>query len=306
MHLPLEKQYISQRPVLEGKGVVLTPPTATTTPKLTAAAKGKQPAKAKSLSDPSGVARTETQQLKIVLRRSRQQTHISQPGGSGTDEGTGSKLGVLDVPTDESEEELSWNFSDDKGADDQEKVGDDDKGDEGNDSEEGEEDDDDDDDKDKNGDERDDDDQEVAKHDDKDDTEESKDIDEECKSDEEDDNEETRDEESFDPIPQTPESSEDEGDGEEDRGLRINEEERLNKEEEAEELYRDVNINQGRGIQATLDVEDSYVTLTPVHPDGQQESSSVSSHFVTNMLNLPSDAGMESIFATASSPVAPL
>nr|GFB75267.1 hypothetical protein [Tanacetum cinerariifolium] len=56
----------------------------------------------------------------------------------------------------------------------------------------------------------------------------------------------------------------------------------------------------------TTDVEDSHVTLTPVHPDGQQESSSVSSHFLTSMLNPPSDAGMESIFVTASSPVAPL
>nr|GFA50668.1 hypothetical protein [Tanacetum cinerariifolium] len=37
-----------------------------------------------------------------------------------------------------------------------------------------------------------------------------------------------------------------------------------------------------------------------------QESSSVSSHFVTSMLNPPSDAGMKSIFTTASSSVAPL
>nr|GEY69566.1 hypothetical protein [Tanacetum cinerariifolium] len=95
-------------------------------------------------------------------------------------------------------------------------------------------------------------------------------------------------------------------DGEEDQGVRISEEERLNKEEEAEELYRDVNINQGKRIQATLDVEDSHVTLTPIYPDGQQESSSVSSHFVTSMLNPPSDVGMESIFSTASSLVAPL
>nr|GFD47317.1 hypothetical protein [Tanacetum cinerariifolium] len=29
-------------------------------------------------------------------------------------EGTGSKLGVLDVPSDDSEEELSWNSSDDE------------------------------------------------------------------------------------------------------------------------------------------------------------------------------------------------
>nr|GEY01171.1 hypothetical protein [Tanacetum cinerariifolium] len=58
---------------------------------------------------------------------------------------------------------------------------------------------------------------EVAKHDDKDDSEESGDVDEEGESDEEDDNEETKDEESFDPIPQTPKSSKDEGDGEEDQ-----------------------------------------------------------------------------------------
>nr|GFC63544.1 hypothetical protein [Tanacetum cinerariifolium] len=47
------------------------------------------------------------EQLKIVLRRSRQETHISQQHGSGTDEGTGSRPGVPDVPSDDSEEELS-------------------------------------------------------------------------------------------------------------------------------------------------------------------------------------------------------
>nr|GFD12580.1 hypothetical protein [Tanacetum cinerariifolium] len=34
-------------------------------------------------------------------------THISQASSSGEDEGTGSIPGVPDVPTDESEEELS-------------------------------------------------------------------------------------------------------------------------------------------------------------------------------------------------------
>nr|GFA57119.1 hypothetical protein [Tanacetum cinerariifolium] len=119
-----------------GSDTSITPPTATTTPKtivavtpkLTVAAKGKHPAKAKSLSDPSEVARTKAQQLKIVLKRSRQQTHISQPGGSGTDEGTSSKPRVLDVPTN------------DEGADDQVKDKDDDEGDEGDESDEGEED----------------------------------------------------------------------------------------------------------------------------------------------------------------------
>nr|GFB30868.1 hypothetical protein [Tanacetum cinerariifolium] len=62
-------------------------------------------------------------------------------------------------------------------------------------------------------------------------------------------------------------------------------------------------INQGRGLQLSQDIKDSHVTLTLVHPDGQQESLSVSSQFVTSMLNPTSDAGMESIFATASSPM---
>nr|GFA32391.1 hypothetical protein [Tanacetum cinerariifolium] len=41
-------------------------------------------------------------------------------GGSGTDEGTGSKQGVPDVPSDDSKEELSWNSSDDEETDAQE------------------------------------------------------------------------------------------------------------------------------------------------------------------------------------------
>nr|GEX95236.1 putative ribonuclease H-like domain-containing protein [Tanacetum cinerariifolium] len=120
------------------------------------------------------------------------------------------------------------------------------------------------------------------------------------------DGDETREEESFDHIPRTPKDSEDDGNGEEDQGLRISKEERLTKEEDADELYRDVDINQGRGLPLSQDIEDSHVTLTPVNPDGQQESSSVLSQFMTSMLNPTSDVGMKSIFATDSSPVAPL
>nr|GFB92612.1 hypothetical protein [Tanacetum cinerariifolium] len=58
--------------------------------------------------------------------------------------------------------------------------------------------------------------------------------------------------------------------------------------------------NQGRGLQASLEVKDSHVTLTPVNPDGQQQSSSVSSQFVTSLLNSTLDVGMESIFKTTS------
>nr|GFD55766.1 hypothetical protein [Tanacetum cinerariifolium] len=57
---------------------------------------------------------TEVEQLKIVLKQSRQETHISQQRSSGTDEGTDSKPGVSNVPFDDSEEELSWNSFDDE------------------------------------------------------------------------------------------------------------------------------------------------------------------------------------------------
>ncbi|GJS76455.1 hypothetical protein Tco_0726336 [Tanacetum coccineum] len=40
------------------------------------------------------------------------------------------------------------------------------------------------------------------------------------------------------------------------------------------------------------DVEDTHVTLTPVNPDGQQQSSSVSSGFVSNMLNPNQDTAI--------------
>nr|GEW21795.1 uncharacterized mitochondrial protein AtMg00810-like [Tanacetum cinerariifolium] len=234
-----------------GSDTSITPQTVVVTPKLTAAAKGKQPAKA---------------------TKAKSLSALSESGGSGTDEGTGSKPGVSDVPTDESEEELSWNSSDDEGEED--------------------------------ADERDDDDeetQEVATYDEQDDAERSGDDNEEGESDEDDDDEETRDEESFDPIPHTPESSEDEGDGEEDQGLNVDEEEHV-KEEEEDKLYRDVNINQGRGLQATLEVEDSHVTPTPVNHDGQQESSSVSSQFVTSMLNPTSDADKQTRLLKPSLP----
>nr|GFC85715.1 hypothetical protein [Tanacetum cinerariifolium] len=97
-----------------------TPPTPTPTttvvsaPRLSATAKGKQPARATTPTELTDMERTEAEQLKIILKRSRQETQISQQRGSGTDEGTGSRPGVPDVPSDDSEEELSWNSFDDE------------------------------------------------------------------------------------------------------------------------------------------------------------------------------------------------
>nr|GEX38098.1 hypothetical protein [Tanacetum cinerariifolium] len=111
-------------------------------------------------------------------------THISQASGSGTDEGTGSIPGVPDAPTDESEEEISWNSTNDEGADNEGKDGDDDEEDEGDDGEERDGDDDDED--------------EVVREDEKDDEEEG--GDDEQGYDKKEYDEETRDEKSFDPI----------------------------------------------------------------------------------------------------------
>nr|GFD06055.1 hypothetical protein [Tanacetum cinerariifolium] len=95
--------------------------------------------------------------------------------------------------------------------------------------------------------------------------------------------EEKRDEKSFDPILKTPENTNDEGNGEENLGTNVGREE--GHDEKEDELYRDVNINLGRGIQTSQEFEDLHVTLTLVNPDGQQQSSSVSSQFVTRAVS---------------------
>nr|GEX11662.1 hypothetical protein [Tanacetum cinerariifolium] len=59
--------------------------------------------------------------------------------------------------------------------------------------------------------------------------------------------EEPRDEESFNPISKTPKDTDDKGNGEEDLDLNVGREEGHDEEEEEDELYKDVNINQGRG-----------------------------------------------------------
>nr|GEZ95750.1 hypothetical protein [Tanacetum cinerariifolium] len=211
---------------------------------------------AESLSALSKVAITEPQQLKLATKRSLQQTHICQASGSGADEEIGSIPGVLDVPTDESKEEISWNSTDEEG---------DDKGDDGDDDEEGN----DDDDGAQDDDAQDDDDQEDEVND-EDNQEEGND--DEQASNEEDFihpslsthvKEETRDEESFDPIPKTHENTNDEGNGEENLGMNVGREEGQDEENEEDELYRDVNINLGRGIKSIFETTSQMDVQTP-------------------------------------------
>ncbi|GKD82063.1 hypothetical protein Tco_1348902 [Tanacetum coccineum] len=128
--------------------------------------------------------------------------------------------------------------------------------------------------------------------------------------------EEVNEEDSFDPRVQTPshvESTDDEDDDEEVQGVNIEgeemDEEANNEEDEGNELYRDLNVNlEGRDVEMTDDqptnvqttqvTEDTHVIITPVIPEGQQQSSSVSSGFVSNMLNPRPDTGIDSIFNT--------
>nr|GFA18211.1 hypothetical protein [Tanacetum cinerariifolium] len=77
--------------------------------------------------------------------------------------------------------------------------------------------------------------------------------------------------ENFDPVPRTPEDSEDDGNCEEDQGLRISEEERLNEEEEADELYQDDIYTKHRHSatcgRSSLGVESYQKRLNLTKPD---------------------------------------
>ncbi|GJU19931.1 hypothetical protein Tco_1153273, partial [Tanacetum coccineum] len=118
----------------------------------------------------------------------------------------------------------------------------------------------------------------------------------------------------FDPIVHTPShvsSSDDEDSDNEVEGVDVegekSDDDATYVEDQGNEAGRDTNANlEGRDdvqadvvlpqVQVTQEIEDTHVTLTPVNPDGQQQSSSVSSGFVSNMLNPNQDTGVDAIF----------
>ncbi|GKA90095.1 hypothetical protein Tco_0811907 [Tanacetum coccineum] len=84
-------------------------------------------------------------------------------------------------------------------------------------------------------------------------------------------------------------------------------EEETNEEAEVDALYRDVNVNlEGKDIemtdaprtiiQTTQVKEDTHVIITPVYLEGQQQSSSMSYGFFSNMLNPSPDTGIDPLF----------
>nr|GEY48179.1 hypothetical protein [Tanacetum cinerariifolium] len=234
------KTKASMRKTQSSFDTTMPPPTAAGI-RFSTSAKGKQPAKsskAKGLSVLSEVAMTEAEQIKLAIKRSLQQTHISQASGSGADEGTGIIPGVPDVSTDESDEEISWKSSeeeDDDDVDDQSEADDDDDQDSDNDGDDFVH-------------------PKLSTHD-----------------------EEAKDEENFDPIIQTSshvEDSDDESNDDESHGMNVGGDEGSDAEEYRDV---NINLK-GRDVQmtdvhTTQILEDTHVTLTPVNPDGQQKSS---------------------------------
>nr|GEZ33307.1 hypothetical protein [Tanacetum cinerariifolium] len=92
-------------------------------------------------------------------------------------------------------------------------------------------------------------------------------------------------------------------------------EERHVEEEEEDEHYRDININQGRGLQASLEVEDSHVTLTLVKLDGMESifgtTSQLDVQTPTSVASLPMSAPtmtpstIATITTTSQAPILP-
>nr|GEU36247.1 hypothetical protein [Tanacetum cinerariifolium] len=108
-----------------------------------------------------------------------------------------------------------------------------------------------------------------------DDQDNDNDQDDDDDQEDDDQDEETKDEESFDLIAKTPENLDDECNDDASLDLNVESEEGRDAEDDKDELYRDVNIN--------LEGKDS---------------SSVSSQFVTSMLNPSPDVGIDSLFKT--------
>nr|GEU55222.1 hypothetical protein [Tanacetum cinerariifolium] len=224
---------------------------------------GKKKLPAHGLETLSEIALSEAEQMKITTKRSMTQFHVSHASDSGAHEGTSFKPGVLDAPKyGSNDEKISWKSSDED--DDNEDTADD------------------------NADDEDDDEKRNEK------------LDEE--------------EEGSDLRVQTPshfESTDDvtQGDNVEEEKL---DEVKINKEKEVNELYNDVNINlKGRdtemtdallsNVKATQVTKDTHVIMTVVTLEVQQQSSSVSSSFISNMLNPNPDAVFTPIITPSTS-----
>ncbi|GKC71307.1 hypothetical protein Tco_1117190 [Tanacetum coccineum] len=217
---------------------------------------------AQGLETLSEIALTKAEQMTIVTKRSKTQFQSFHASGSGADERTGVSPGVPDVPTYGSEDEqISWKSSDEDDDDEVSKSKDDDD-DADNEDDDGQDDDDQDDENEQTESENDGDDFVYPKY---------STHDQEERQDKEDKEEEWSDDEAYD----------DETQGVNVEGEELDEEE-TNEEDET-------------NIQGTQVTEDTSVIITVATPEVQHKSSSVSSGFISNMLNPNPDTGIDSI-----------
>ncbi|GKD51977.1 hypothetical protein Tco_1280953, partial [Tanacetum coccineum] len=255
------------------------PPTVPKEKKEKKSGKGKQ--KTTELETIFEAVLTEAEQLKIIIKRSRQETHSSHASGFGADEGTGVTPGVPDAPDYDLEDDISWKSSH---HDDDEKVQDDDEHDV---------------------------DETVQEDDDEEQTESDADGDDFVHPklithDDEIIHEEDTDEDDSSISSSDEEDSDNEVEGTNVEGAKLDEEATYEEDQGTEEVEDTKTDLDGRDevmtdvilpqVQATQEIEDTHVTLTLVNPDGQQQSSSISSGFVSNMLNPNQDTGVDDIF----------
>ncbi|GKA51586.1 RING-H2 finger protein ATL67-like protein, partial [Tanacetum coccineum] len=245
---------------------------------------------------------TEAQQLKIAIKRSRQETHSSHASGSGADEGTGVTPGVPDAPDYDSEDDISWKSSDDDQDDEQDQDDDDaEKHDVHETTQEQEDDDDhDDDENDQEDDDANDDDKKAEDDDDEELTESDNDGDDFVHPkltthDDEIIHEEDTEEDDSSISSSDEEDSDNDVEGADVAGAKSDKDAK-DEQDQGNEAVKDTNTDLDGRDKVMTDVEDTHVTLTPVNPDGQQQSSSVSSGFVSNMLNPNQDTGVDDIF----------
>ncbi|GJV28037.1 hypothetical protein Tco_1384485 [Tanacetum coccineum] len=216
-----------------------------TAPKEKKSGKGKQ--KTAELETISEADLTEAEQLKIITKRSRQETHSSHASGSGADEGTQAEddedAGKNDV------DETTQDDEDDDDHDDDEKVQDDDEHD-------------------------------VDK------TAQEDDDEEQTESDDDGDDfvaiqaptmmmriihEEDSDEDGSSISTSNDEDSDNEDEGTNVEGAK-SDEEATYEEDQGNEAVKDTTTHLDGGDKVMTNVEDTHVTLTPVNPDGQQQS----------------------------------
>ncbi|GJT00917.1 hypothetical protein Tco_0822086 [Tanacetum coccineum] len=263
---------------------------------------GKRKQKTTELENISEADLTEAEQLKIAIKRSRQETHSSHASGSGADEGPVLHQGFPDAPDYDSEDDISWKSSDDDQDDEQDQDDDDAEKHDVHETTQEEEDDDnhDDDENDQEDDNAHDDDKKAENDDDEELTESDNDGDDFVHPKLTTHDEEIIHEENTEEDDSSISSSDEEDSDNDVEGANVasakSDEDATDEKDQGNEAVKDTNTNLDGRDKVMTDVEDTHVTLTPVNPDGQQQSSSVSSGFVSNMLNPNQDTGVDDIF----------